>query len=145
MAIDINLNIAESLPTVNVDTAQLQQVIANLVSNASEAMDGTGVIGITGRLQSVFENSCVSCSEQFAGDYVVVEIKDKGHGMDEQTARRVFEPFFTTRDMSQRTGMGLPVVHGIVHDHQGHIQVESTPGVGTVVSLFLPVTRTTDV
>ena len=138
--IEMNVSFAESLPAVNVDKEQFQQVIANLVTNASEAMDGAGTVEISGYVESNIENTCDSCHEPYAGDYVVLQIRDSGRGMDEQTSRRMFEPFFSTMDMSQRTGMGLPVVHGIIHNHHGHIQVESAPGAGTQVSLYLPVT-----
>ena len=72
------------------------------------------------------------------GEYVVLSVADTGEGMDEETVRRVFEPFFTTRDVGDGTGLGLSVVHGIVMRHEGDILIDSTAGKGTRIRVYLP-------
>jgi PAS domain S-box-containing protein len=138
-AFKVELNIAHDLPPVRIDEEQFQQAMANLISNASDAMEGSGVIEISARLERVESGCCNSCAEVYAGDYVVVAVEDSGHGIEPQLIEHIFEPFFTTKEVGQGTGMGLPVVHGIVHKIGGHIQVVSTAGKGTLVSLYLPV------
>jgi signal transduction histidine kinase len=138
-AIEILVDVPDELPLVCVDEEQMKQVLANLLTNASDAMDGNGRIAITAHHEAVTENSCHSCHETYSGDYVMLQVSDSGHGADESIQQRMFEPFFTTREVGKGTGMGLPVVHGIVHTHRGHVQVESEPGAGMTVSLYLPV------
>jgi CheY-like chemotaxis protein len=82
---------------------------------------------------------CASCSARVEETrWVWVEVADDGRGMPREVIERMFEPFFTTKEVGRGTGMGLAMVHGIVHDHDGHIQVESTPGQGSVFRVLLP-------
>lgn len=113
-----------ALPEIHGDPAQLTQVLVNLVVNAVQAMPQGGTLTIRTR----GGNSGVS---------LVVE--DTGTGMDEEVLGRIFLPFFTTKDVSEGTGLGLPVVHGIVSAHGGTIDVQSRPGLGTRFEVRLPV------
>jgi two-component system cell cycle sensor histidine kinase/response regulator CckA len=120
-----------------VDPAQIHQVIVNLVINARDAMpDG-------GRL--LIETSSVAHTGDHPhhagvppGSYVVVSVTDTGVGMDEETRQHVFEPFFTTKPVGRGTGLGLPMVYGIVRQSGGHVVLSSEPGLGTTVQVFLP-------
>lgn len=121
----------EDLPAVSVDRDQMQSVLENLLSNAIEAMPEGGRITLTTRLEQnlCFENHPVR-------DYVVIEVLDTGTGIEPAQQDRLFEPGFSTRD---GTGLGLPIVHKIIGDHDGHLEVESEPEVGTCITLYLPV------
>jgi PAS domain S-box-containing protein len=136
-AVVIRVDCDPRFPQVLLDEEQFQQVLANLLNNASDAMSGEGTINIACDLVNVTEQRCHSCHEEFQGDFVVVEIHDNGHGMSPEVLSRIFDPFFTTREVGQGTGMGLAVVHGIIHHFDGHIQVESREGEGAIVTLYL--------
>ena len=124
---------------VMADALQLEQVLLNLCTNARQAMPSGGRIVIDLR-HSRFDARRVS-REPWAsiGDYAEVRVVDTGVGMDEATRARIFEPFFSTR--SEGTGLGLAMVHGIVHQHRGFLHVESRPGEGTTVRVLLPLAK----
>lgn len=125
-------------PPVVADPVQLEQVLFNLCINARDAIRGHGTIRV--RIgHSAGAGHCASCSAPIDGaNWVWVEVADDGSGMPPDVIERMFEPFFTTKEVGRGTGMGLAMVHGIVHDHDGHIQVESTPGHGSVFRVLLP-------
>ncbi len=121
------------------DTTQIYQVIMNLCTNAAQAMgDRTGKIEIAVANVSLDEVFAALHPEIEPGAYLKLTVADTGCGMDAVVLRRVFEPYFTTKEKSNGTGLGLSVVHGIVLNHNGCVLVESTPGKGTVFSLFFP-------
>ena len=115
----------EDLPRIPGDPGQMRQVAVNLIVNAVQAMDGSGEITIT------------TCRE---ANGVILTIADSGKGMDDETRKKCFLPFFTTKDVDQGTGLGLSVVHGIIQAHGGSITVESQPGAGTKFTIWFPVT-----
>jgi PAS domain S-box-containing protein len=123
--------------TVRADPGQLEQVLLNLALNARDAMPKGGSLRITTRNVEV---AAVSAPETVvpAGNYVLLEIRDTGTGMSDETRARVFEPFFTTKDPSGRSGLGLATVYGIVSQSGGHISVTSSLGTGTTFSIHLP-------
>lgn len=122
------------------DPTQIHQVLVNLCTNAAHAMRGR-----SGRLEVRLEPFMVD--EAFAstqpelqpGRHVRLSVSDTGHGMDADTLKRIFEPFFTTKGLGEGTGLGLAVVHGIISDHEGAIQVVSRPGQGSTFHVYLPV------
>jgi two-component system cell cycle sensor histidine kinase/response regulator CckA len=123
--------------TVSADASQLEQVLLNLATNARQAMPAGG--RFTVRLGTARFDEAYAAQHPWArpGDYAELTVMDTGVGMDTRTQARALEPFFTTR--SEGTGLGLAVVHGIVHQHRGLLRVESQPGAGTRVSVFLPI------
>ena len=123
---------------VSMDPAQFDQVLANLCINARDAVATGGTITIeTGRAHYGPED-CANRPDRLPGDFAVLTVRDDGCGMDRVTRERIFEPFFTTKAPGKGTGLGLPTVHGIVHQHGGCIELTSTPGEGTTVTLALP-------
>ena len=136
----LRCHLAEKLPSINADPAELRQVAMSLVINAAEAVGDTeGVIAIsTGVMQ---------CSEEYlrgshlteppaSGQYVFLEVVDTGCGMDAETRNRIFDPFFTTKFAGR--GLGLAAVLGIVRSHRGTLRVESEPGCGTTFRVLFP-------
>jgi signal transduction histidine kinase len=122
------------------DPAQLQQVVMNLCTNAAQAMDNRGVIGIDLDTIDTRVELSLSHGSLAAGRYVRLAVADTGHGIDAATMQRMFEPFFTTKAAGSGTGLGLPTVHGIVTEHGGAIDVQSTRGSGTRFTAYLPQT-----
>ncbi|HEX2676863.1 MAG TPA: ATP-binding protein, partial [Polyangiales bacterium] len=132
----ITTELAERLPSIVADPAQIDQVVLNLVANARDAMPDGGTLRIE-TFATTLEHP-----EQLPplppGPYVTLRVKDSGHGMSEETQQRVFEPFFTTKSPTLGTGLGLATVYGIVKQHGGHIVVESAPGAGSSFSIYFP-------
>ena len=122
--------------TVSGEPAQLQQVILNLCTNAAQAMEDGGQIRVAVTLEEVTDFLAIGDVELSSGSYVCLAVSDDGRGFDERVARRMFEPFFTTRLAG--TGLGLATVREIVRDHEGAISAESTPGQGSCFTVWLP-------
>jgi CheY-like chemotaxis protein len=138
--IHIQENYDDTIWTVNVDQAQMEQVFLNLYVNAWQAMPAGG------NLYLETENSIISqdSRESFPrrdGKYVKISVKDTGVGMDDNIRRRIFEPFFTTKEMGRGTGLGLATVYGIIKGHGGFIDVFSEEGKGTCFVIYLPATN----
>ena len=121
------------------DPVQLEQVLFNLCINARDAIHGHGTIRVGIGYSARRRPHCASCSAPLdSGRWVWVEVADNGSGMPRDVMERMFEPFFTTKEVGRGTGMGLAMVHGIVHDHGGHVRVDSAPGEGSVFRVLLP-------
>ncbi len=135
--IEIALNVTAESDVVLADPVEIQQILMNLVTNASLAMEKQG-----GTLEIELANiDFVTGSDEMDQEYVQLTVKDTGVGMSPEVARRVFEPFFTTRESDKGTGMGLAVVYGTVKELQGIITVESKPGKGSIFRVSLPTVR----
>ena len=121
------------------DPGQMDQVVMNIVTNARDAMPQGGTI-IIGTMRTEIDDAFIA-SHGFGtpGAYALITISDTGTGMDEDTMRRIFNPFFTTKEVGKGTGLGLSVVYGIVKQNNGYIDVESEPGKGTTFLIYLPV------
>jgi len=118
------------------ESAQLQQIVLNLCTNAAQAMEGIGRIAVTAGSCHIVERRSLSHGELAPGRYVRLVVSDAGRGFDRATAQRVFEPFFTTRRAG--TGLGLATVLEIVRDHEGAMDVRSVPGQGSSFEAWLP-------
>ncbi len=127
-----------SEPLVCMDPTQVDQVLANLAVNARDAIDGVGRITVQTTNEDVGDDVCAAHPGVVPGPHVVLAVRDTGAGMDAATQARIFEPFFTTKPAGQGTGLGLPMVYGIVQQNGGFITVDSQPGAGTTFRLFLP-------
>lgn len=122
---------------VNMDPTQVDQVLANLLMNARDAIAGVGKITIETAKVTLDETYCANHMGSIPGEYVMLAISDDGCGMDRETLNKVFEPFFTTKVGSQGTGLGLATVYGIVKQNNGFIDVHSEPGEGTTFKIYL--------
>jgi PAS domain S-box-containing protein len=134
-SIRLHIPAGRELPAVTTDSRQMRQVIVDLVMNAVEAIreGAAGTISVRTRTMEVGEGSAAMVA---AGRYVVLEVRDTGCGMNEETRQRIFDPFFTTKFMGR--GLGLAAVHGFVRSNGGDIQVDSTPGQGACFRILLP-------
>jgi len=137
--IEVVYSAEEDAGTVRCDIGQIEQVVMNLCINARDAMAGGGrlTIDVSGARFDTAGAGAESWARE--GDYVQVSIADTGEGMDQVTVDRIFEPFFTTKGQEKGTGLGLSVVYGIIKQHDGMINVDSEPGVGTTFHVYLPV------
>ncbi|MHC4441168.1 MAG: PAS domain S-box protein [Planctomycetota bacterium] len=133
--IELLTELADDLPAVIVDPTQIEQVVMNLCLNAIQASKPPSTIKV-GTAVDTLSAKRAKLLELDKGSYVCLQVKDQGCGMDSETVERIFEPFFSTKNMGR--GMGLPAALGIVQSHNGRIQVESTPGGGTTISVWLP-------
>jgi PAS domain S-box-containing protein len=134
----VDLQVDPAPAVVSIDPVQVEQVLFNLVLNARDAVGGTGHIGVGVRPVPVRAVHCAGCRAPIDGDYVELSVTDDGPGIDSATVERIFEPFFTTKETGKGTGMGLAIVHGIVHEHGGHVVLESTRGGGARFRVLLP-------
>lgn len=137
--ISIKCEVEAAVDVVNADPTQLHQVFMNLGANAAHAM-GAQAGALTIKIASLQLGGPLTGATNPlpAGDYLCIEVRDTGCGMSHEVMVRIFDPFFSTKPVNEGTGLGLAVVHGIVTDHGGTIQVESEPGKGTVFRILLP-------
>jgi PAS domain S-box-containing protein len=138
--IGIHLEAGRSLPPIEADRGQIQQVIMNLLLNAAEAVgDEVGIVSIRTGVQAVdakFIREALEHAEIEPGTYVALEVRDSGCGMDAQTKAKIFDPFFTTKFTGR--GLGLAAVAGVVRGHQGAVEVVSAPGEGSTFRVLFP-------
>jgi two-component system cell cycle sensor histidine kinase/response regulator CckA len=139
--VDIGEVLAEALPVVKADQGQIEQVLMNLCINSRDAMPGGGRIVVETASVVRGPGDLTANPDASPGPYAVLSITDTGSGMDEAVRLRMFEPFFTTKTPDKGTGLGLPVVYGIVKQHGGFIDVCSEPGKGTTVRVYLPAVK----
>ncbi len=134
----LTTSLSPSTARVNLDPGHVTQVIVNLAVNARDAMPRGGRLTIA--TDSVVRDAAYAASHPLVrpGPYVMLSLSDTGCGMTPEVRGRVFEPFFTTKGPGRGTGLGLAVVHGIVEQSGGHLELDSTPGVGTTLRLYFP-------
>ena len=138
-SIEIRQNIPIDIDTTLADPTQINQVLINLCTNADHAMPDGGVIEVTLKNVELGENATAQYHDLNPGRYVNLTVSDTGQGIPKEKIERIFDPYFTTKEVGKGTGMGLAVVHGIIQGHKGLITVESELGKGTTFSMFFPV------
>ena len=140
-SIKIDTNFQKNIPYIKSNEGLISQVFLNLCMNAKDSMGETGHLLITLDVEDFNHESCTSCHEHINGEYVVIGINDSGKGIEDDVFERMFEPFFTSKNIGEGTGMGLSVVHGIVHKLDGHIVVKSKLGEGSSFKILLPISN----
>lgn len=136
--IDVEIKVGPDLKMIMGNANQIEQMVLNLASNARDAMPQGGKL--------VLEASNIELSTDFRqghpeippGPYVLLQVSDTGHGMDQRVLEQIYDPFFTTKEVGKGTGLGLSTVHGLVKLHGGHISCQSEPGQGTTFSIYFP-------
>lgn len=136
--IELKIILTDKDPTIVADSGQLEQVLINLVTNARDAMPRGGNLTIETGLVDIDEKYAGIHSNIMAGSHVVISVADTGIGMDAMTQRKIFNPFFTTKEVGKGTGLGLAMSYGILRQHHGFIDVYSEPGKGTTFRLYVP-------
>ncbi|MEN6441735.1 MAG: PAS domain S-box protein [Syntrophobacter sp.] len=121
-----------------VDPTQIHQILFNLSTNAAHAMNGHGVLGVSLASIELGPPAAAAIPGVKAGQYLRLSLSDTGHGMEAATIERIFDPYFTTKEVGKGTGLGLAVVHGIVKRHAGAITVRSELGKGSTFDIYLP-------
>ena len=137
--IDIQVRLADDLPPAVADANQLEMAILNLAVNARDAMPDGGILTISAARESVRPGHR---SKLRQGHYVRLSVADTGIGMDQVTLARAIEPFFSTKGIGKGTGLGLSMVHGLASQLDGGLAIASTPGQGTTIELWLPISLT---
>lgn len=136
--IEFRTTISENELTVMADKGQIEQVLMNFVTNANDAMPQGGTLTIDAA-PFLMDKKFIKCHGfGTAGLYACVSVTDTGHGMDEETQKHLFEPFYTTKEPGKGTGLGMSIVYGIVSQHNGYINFTSKPGCGTTFRVYLP-------
>ncbi len=135
--VELVIRAAPDLPAVRIDPSQIEQVILNLVVNARDAMPGGGRLTLETDLVEL-PGGATPHPDLAAGPFVRLRVTDTGLGMDARTQARVFEPFFSTKELDEGTGLGLSTAYGIIQQSGGHITVASAPGQGTTFTIYLP-------
>jgi PAS domain S-box-containing protein len=129
---------SRDLGFVRIDPYQIEQVLINLTVNAQDAMPSGGQLTIETRNVRIDGPSGRHAEDLPAGDYILILVRDTGHGMDREVQARIFEPFFTTKKMGQGTGLGLSMAYGVVQQSGGQIRLESKLGEGSAFRIYLP-------
>ncbi len=137
-SIELRQNIAKNIATIMADPTQINQVLINLCTNADHSMPDGGVIEVTLKNVALDEDTAAQHADVTPGRYVNLIVSDTGHGISQEEIDRIFDPYFTTKELGKGTGMGLAVVHGIVKGHNGLITVQSEIGKGTTFSIVFP-------
>ncbi|HSQ84314.1 MAG TPA: PAS domain S-box protein [Desulfobacterales bacterium] len=138
-SIEIRHNIPKDIDTILANSTQLNQILINLSTNAHHAMPNGGILDVSLKNVELDKNRAAQHPDLNPGRYVNLKVSDTGHGISAREIDRIFDPYFTTKDIGKGTGMGLSVVHGIVKGHEGAISVKSEYGQGTTFSIFFPV------
>ena len=137
-SIEIDTRLDTQACAAMLDPVQVEQVLMNLCINARDAMQGCGHIEVRLGITQAEATTCASCRKPISGTFLELEVGDTGPGIVPEVLERMFEPFFSTKEVGKGSGMGLATVHGIVHEHGGHILVDSQPGQGTRFRVLFP-------
>ena len=136
--VELSWNPGPSLWKVKMDSSQIDQLLANLLVNARDAISGNGKVTIETGRANVDKAFCKTHPDSVPGKYILLSVSDNGCGIDKEKLQHIFEPFFTTKKIGEGTGLGLSTVFGIVKQNKGFINVHSEPGKGTTFKIYLP-------
>ena len=139
--IEHQLKLSERQIVVLADSAQLEQVLVNLATNARDAMPNGGCLTISTEVSFIDKKFCERNGYGVPGTYALITVTDNGTGIPPEIRQQIFDPFFTTKDTGKGTGLGLAMAWGIIKQHKGYIKVESTPDCGSCFQIYLPLTE----
>ncbi len=143
--IELKLNLADDLNLINGDKTAIDQVVMNLCLNAIDAMEDGGILTIR-TINRIIESSAQNEHPQVKpGEYIIMEVRDTGHGIKAEIIDLIFEPFYTTREVGEGTGLGLSMVFGLVKQHNGYIFCTSEINIGTTFKIFLPILKLNEI
>jgi PAS domain S-box-containing protein len=137
-SVEIRTDLDPQVPEALIDPVQLEQVLMNLCINARDAMQGHGTLSVSLRHVRHKDDVCASCRQPVAGEFIEVTVSDTGSGVPLDVQERMFEPFYSTKAVGHGSGMGLSMAHGIIHEHKGHLLLDSRPDEGATMRILLP-------
>ncbi|TAN41491.1 MAG: PAS domain-containing hybrid sensor histidine kinase/response regulator [Nitrospirae bacterium] len=136
--IELNISLNDRGSTIMADSGQIEQVLINLAANARDAMQRGGRLTITTDLTEITEGFVKEHAFGTPGRYALITVSDTGTGMAEDIKDKIFQPFFTTKELGKGTGLGLSIVYGIIKQHNGHIEVKTRINEGTAFTIYIP-------
>jgi PAS domain S-box-containing protein len=136
--VTLNEKIDIECGSIQADPTNIHQIVVNLCTNAFHAMEHEKGSLVVKLRRKEIQAEDISENDVSPGSFIVLSVSDTGKGMDSETIERIFEPYFTTKDIGKGTGLGLAVIHGIVRDYKGFIEVESEPGKGSTFHIYFP-------
>jgi len=137
-SIQLELHTDTDLPQVRIDAARLHQVLMNLCINARDSIDEHGRIDVKLELLDLPAGACTSCGAPLSGRWFAVAVRDNGSGMTPAVLQKIFDPFYTTKAVGHGTGLGLSMVHSLLHEVNAHVLATSVPGQGSTIQLLFP-------
>ncbi len=137
----LQFDLSPALDNVFADPTQLEQILINLIVNSRDAVGSNGQISISTRNRVIVTEGEYSTDSETYADFVELSVRDNGHGMTDEVRSKMFDPYFSTKPFGKGTGLGLAVVHGIVVQNKGYVEVDSEPNAGTEIRIFLPSVR----
>ena len=137
-AIDLESKLIDTTAVVYGDAAQLRQVLVNLINNAKDSMPDGGRLTVSLNRVKLDKTTAELIPNATVGAYVLFSVTDTGFGIPSEQIEKIFEPFYTTKEIGKGTGLGLSIVSGIVKGHNGFVTVKSEVGKGTTFSVYLP-------
>ncbi|MBI5665008.1 MAG: PAS domain S-box protein [Nitrospirae bacterium] len=139
--IDLRIKLTDKPLIVLADSSQLEHVLINLATNARDAMPEGGTLSIEAEQVSVDHENIKPSEYGTPGEYALITVSDTGTGMDKETLRKIYDPFFTTKEVGKGTGLGLAMTYGIIKQHNGYINAYSEPGLGAMFKIHLPLIK----
>lgn len=136
--VTIHTEIKDEVINLSIDAISFKEVIKNLCLNANDAITGEGEITIGVNMLKNESGTCSSCYEDFSGNYIDLFVSDLGKGMEPDLVLKIFDPYFTSKQFGESLGLGLSIVHGVIHSCGGHIIVETESGKGSKFHLLFP-------
>jgi PAS domain S-box-containing protein len=136
--IELNHKISDDCYTIKADSTQIHQVMINIVTNSSHAIESNGKIDLELENVTIGQKQITLFKDLQSGNYVRLLVRDTGSGIAPEDLEKIFDPYFTTKEFGKGTGMGLALVHGIVESHNGSIKLDSEVGHGTTISIYFP-------
>jgi len=142
--IELKITLSRNNLIIKADPVQIEKALLNLATNARDAMPHGAHLSISATQVMIGEGSEKLYNLRTPGEYVQITVADTGAGIDQEAMERLFEPFYTTKEVGMGSGLGLSVTHGIIKQHNGSVLVESEPGKGSAFSIYLPVVESLD-
>jgi PAS domain S-box-containing protein len=139
--IELRMKLTDYPLIVLADSSQIEHILINLATNARDAMPEGGTLSIETELVSLDHRNIKQSEYGTLGDYALISVSDTGSGMDKETLRKIYDPFFTTKEVGKGTGLGLAMTYGIIKQHNGYINAYSEPGRGAMFKIHLPLIK----
>jgi len=139
--IELRIKLTDKPLIVRADSSQIEHVLINLATNARDAMPEGGTLSMETELVNLDHEHIKPAEYEAPGEYALISVSDTGTGMDRETLRKIYDPFFTTKEVGKGTGLGLAMTYGIIKQHNGYINASSEPGLGTTFTIHLPLIK----